>query len=66
MSGRTDLFSKYSQIYQKGHAREIVPEGPFVRQLTDVNRQGLDIGIFFKAKKRHLFKCTSVMKFLQK
>jgi hypothetical protein len=52
MSGRTDLFSRYSQIYQKGRAREIVPEGPFVRQLTDVSRQGLDIGIFFKAKKR--------------
>ena len=53
MSGRTDLFSKYSQIYQKGRAREIVPEGTFVRQLTDISRQGLDIGIFFKAKKKN-------------
>ena len=52
MSGRTDLFSKYSQIYQKGRAREIVPEGTFVRQLTDVSSQNLDIGIFFKAKKK--------------
>jgi hypothetical protein len=52
MSGRTDLFSKYSQIYQKGRAREIVPEGTFVRQMTDISRQGLDIGIFFKAKKK--------------
>jgi hypothetical protein len=52
MSGRTDLFSKYSQIYQKGRAREIVPEGTFVRQLTDISHQGLDIGIFFKAKKK--------------
>jgi hypothetical protein len=46
-----DLFTKYSQLYQKGRAREIVPEGPFVRQLTDIPRQGLDIALFFKGKR---------------
>ncbi len=45
---RKDIFSRYSQLYQKSRAREIVPEGPFVRQLTDVQRRGLDVGIFFK------------------
>ena len=48
---RTDLFSRYTQLYQKTRAREIVPEGPFVRQLTDVLRRDLDLGLFFKGKK---------------
>ncbi|MFW9907795.1 MAG: hypothetical protein ACFFEF_04410 [Candidatus Thorarchaeota archaeon] len=47
---KTDVFSKYSQLYQKTITREIVPEGPFVRQLADVPTHGLDIGIFFKQK----------------
>ena len=45
---RTDLFAKYTQIYAKAQAREIVPEGPFVRQLNDLPRKGYDVGIFFK------------------
>ncbi|NHJ14625.1 MAG: hypothetical protein EAX95_13175 [Candidatus Thorarchaeota archaeon] len=49
---RTDLFAKYTQLYQKTRAREIVPEGPFVRQLADVNTLGLDVGLFFKAKRK--------------
>ncbi|MFX0108680.1 MAG: hypothetical protein ACFE7R_10370, partial [Candidatus Hodarchaeota archaeon] len=48
---RKDLFARYTQLYQKTRAREIVPEGSFVRQLTDVNRQGLDIGLVFKPKR---------------
>jgi len=47
---RTDIFSKYAQMYQKTRAREIVPEGALVRQLADVPRLGLDIGLFFKAR----------------
>jgi len=39
-------------MYQKAHVREIVPDGPFVRQLIDLPRRGLDVGIFFKAKRR--------------
>ncbi len=46
-----DLFSRYTQLYQKSRAREIIPEGPFVRQLTDVPRLGLDVSVFFKAKR---------------
>jgi hypothetical protein len=49
---RADLFGKYTQLYQKTRAREIVPEGSFVRQLSDITRQGLDIGIFFKSKRK--------------
>ena len=49
---RADLFAKYTQMYQKAHVREIVPDGPFVRQLIDLPRRGLDVGIFFKAKRR--------------
>ncbi len=49
---RADLFGKYTQLYQKTRAREIVPEGPFVRQLSDITRSGLDIGIFFKSKRK--------------
>ncbi|MBN2228482.1 MAG: hypothetical protein JW779_02740 [Candidatus Thorarchaeota archaeon] len=45
---RTDIFAKYSQVYAKAHARVVVPEGPFVRQLTDVPRKKYDIGLFFK------------------
>ncbi|MHA1949000.1 MAG: hypothetical protein ACXAAO_02650 [Candidatus Thorarchaeota archaeon] len=49
---RTDLFAKYTQIYAKARAKEIVPDGTFVRQLADVPRQSFDIGVFFKAKNR--------------
>lgn len=49
---RTDLFARYTQLYQKTRAREIVPEGPLVRQLADVNTLGLDVGLFFKAKRK--------------
>lgn len=48
---RTDLFGRYSQIYAKAQAREIVPDGPFVRQLIDIPRRGLDVGVFFKANR---------------
>ncbi|MHA1909234.1 MAG: hypothetical protein ACW98Y_18200 [Candidatus Thorarchaeota archaeon] len=47
---KTDIFSKYSQLYQKTTNREIVPEGAFTRQLADVPTHGLDVGIFFKQK----------------
>ena len=49
---RADLFAKYNQMYQKAQVREIVPDGPFVRQLLDLPRRGLDVGVFFKAKRR--------------
>ena len=49
---RADLFAKYTQMYQKAHVREIVPDGPFVRQLIDLPRRGLDVGVFFKAKRK--------------
>jgi hypothetical protein len=49
---RTDLFAKYTQIYAKARAREIVPDGTFVRQFVDVPRHSYDIGVFFKAKNR--------------
>ena len=48
---RTDLFAKYTQIYAKARAREIVPDGTFVRQLVNLPRKSYDVGIFFKAKK---------------
>jgi len=38
-------------MYQKTRSREIVPEGAFVRQLTEIPRVGLDIGLFFKTQK---------------
>lgn len=47
---KTDIFSKYSQLYQKSQAKEIIPSGSLVRQLIDVPRQSLDVGIFFKTK----------------
>ncbi len=47
---KSDLFSRYSQLYQKETIREIVPEGVFVRQLVDIPTQGLDVGLFFKQK----------------
>jgi hypothetical protein len=47
---RTDIFNRYAQIYQKARSREIVPEGAFVRQLTEIPKVGLDIGVFFKTK----------------
>ena len=49
---RADLFAKYTQMYQKAHVREIVPDGPFVRQLVDLPNRGLDVGVFFKAKRK--------------
>jgi hypothetical protein len=49
---RSDLFAKYTQMYARARAKEIVPDGTFVRQLADVPRQGYDIGVFFKAKNR--------------
>jgi hypothetical protein len=49
---RADLFARYTQLYQKTRAREIVPEGSFVRQLSDIARLGLDIGVFFKSKRK--------------
>ena len=51
MMSRTDFFAKYTQIYAKAQAKEIVPDGTFVRQLIDVPRKSYDIGVFFKAKK---------------
>ncbi|MFX1560968.1 MAG: hypothetical protein ACFFBL_10310 [Promethearchaeota archaeon] len=48
---RTDLFAKYTQIYAKAQAKEIVPSGTFVRQLIDVPRRSYDVGVFFKAKR---------------
>ncbi|TFG10845.1 hypothetical protein EU538_00645 [Candidatus Thorarchaeota archaeon] len=48
---RSDLFSKYTEIYRKAQAKEIVPEGPFVRQFTDIPTLGLDIGVFFKSRR---------------
>jgi hypothetical protein len=49
---RTDLFAKYTQIYAKAQAKEIVPDGTFVRQLIDVPRRTYDVGVFFKAKRK--------------
>ncbi|MHA2385789.1 MAG: hypothetical protein ACXAEE_06225 [Candidatus Thorarchaeota archaeon] len=49
---KADLFGRYTRLYQKTRAREIVPEGSFVRQLSDITRSGLDIGIFFKSKRK--------------
>ncbi len=43
-----DLFSKYTQIYAKGKTKEIIPEGAFVRQIVDIPRGELDVGLFFK------------------
>jgi len=48
---RTDLFAKYTQIYAKARAKEIVPDGTFVRQLLDVPRRSYDVGVFFKSKR---------------
>jgi hypothetical protein len=45
---RTDIFAKYTQLYAKVQAKEIVPDGPFVRQLTDIPRKQFDVGVFFK------------------
>ncbi len=47
---RKDIFSRYSQIYQKVRTKEVIPIGVFVRQLADIRRQGLDVGLFFKEK----------------
>jgi len=49
---RTDLFAKYTQIYARARAKEIVPDGSFVRQLIDIPRRKYDVGVFFKAKKK--------------
>ena len=48
---RTDLFARYTQIYQKSRAREVVPEGSFVRQFTDIPKLGHDVGIIVKGKR---------------
>ena len=48
---RTDFFAKYTQIYAKARAREITPDGTFVRQLVNLPRKSYDVGVFFKAKK---------------
>jgi len=45
---RKDHFAKYSQIYGKARAKEIVPDGPFVRQLNNIPRKNYDLGVFFK------------------
>lgn len=45
---RKDHFAKYSQIYGKARAKEIVPDGPFVRQLNNIPRKTYDLGVFFK------------------
>lgn len=47
---RTDFFAKYTQIYARARAKEIVPDGTFVRQLIDLPRKSYDVGVFFKAK----------------
>ena len=49
---RSDLFAKYTQMYARARAKEIVPDGTFIRQLADVPRQRYDLGVFFKAKNR--------------
>ncbi|MFW9805903.1 MAG: hypothetical protein ACFFFK_04180 [Candidatus Thorarchaeota archaeon] len=49
---RTDLFAKYTQIYARARAKEIVPDGTFVRQLIDIPRRHYDVGVFFKAKRK--------------
>ncbi|MHA1652849.1 MAG: hypothetical protein ACTSYX_02035 [Candidatus Thorarchaeota archaeon] len=46
-----DLFSKYTHIYAKSQAKEIIPPSPFVRQLVDLPHGGLDIGVFFKGRR---------------
>lgn len=48
---RTDLFAKYTQVYAKARAKEIAPDGTFVRQLVDVPRKSYDVGVFFKGKR---------------
>ncbi|MBD3407162.1 MAG: hypothetical protein GF411_13670 [Candidatus Lokiarchaeota archaeon] len=48
---RKDLFARYSQIYTKGKTREIIPEGAFVRQLSDLPTTGMDFGLFFNPKR---------------
>ncbi|MHA1576575.1 MAG: hypothetical protein ACTSU3_04370 [Candidatus Thorarchaeota archaeon] len=47
---KTDRYAKYSKLYTKSEAKEIVPSGSFVKQLFDIPRQSLDVGIFFKTK----------------
>jgi hypothetical protein len=49
---RTDLFAKYTQIYARARAKEIVPDGTFVRQLIDIPRRDYDVGVFFKSKRK--------------
>jgi len=38
-------------MYARARAKEIVPDGTFVRQLIDVPRRSYDVGVFFKAKR---------------
>jgi len=55
---RKDLFARYSQVYAKAQAKEIVPEGPFVRQLNNIPRKKYDIGVFFKPNRSR--RCVQV------
>lgn len=48
---RTDFFARYTQIYAKARAKEIIPDGTFVRQLLDIPRRSYDVGVFFKSKR---------------
>ncbi len=47
-----DLFTKYSKLYLKAKATEILPPGPFLRQLADVPHRDLDIALFFKSSRK--------------
>ena len=55
---RKDHFAKYSQIYAKARAREIVPDGPFVGQLNNIPRRKYDLGVFFKPNRSR--RCVQV------
>ena len=55
---RKDHFAKYSQIYGKSRAKEIVPDGPFVRQLNNIPRKNYDLGVFFKPNRSR--RCVQV------
>ncbi len=46
----SDLFTRYSQLYQKERAREVVPQGLFLRQLVDLPHKDFDIAVFARSK----------------
>ncbi|MEM2143390.1 MAG: hypothetical protein QXS20_08250 [Candidatus Thorarchaeota archaeon] len=48
---RPDFFTKYVAIYQKATSTEVVPDGPFIRQLADLSVSDLSLGVFFKARR---------------